>query len=171
VQLRRVASYGGREAEALPAANRGFARVLEGMGRGTRDPGAQFHRPNQELPVRKIAALSALAALLAGLPLVEALAHDRRHGRRAHLYGPSPYTNPYEYWLGYYRAQAEVSFARRAGRARYYAATGRAVPSRYFGPPTNYYAEYYALNPYAYFNCDLARRGEGICPEPDFFKP
>jgi hypothetical protein len=49
-------------------------------------------------------------------------------------------------------------------------ATGRALPSRYFGPPTNYYAEHYALNPYAYFNCDMARRGEGICPEPDFFK-
>jgi hypothetical protein len=123
--------------------------------------------------VRKIATLSGIAALLAGLPLVEALAQDRccGQGRRAHFYAPPTFVNPFEAWLGYYRAQAEVSFARRAGRARYYAATGRAVPSRYFGPPTNYYAEYYALNPYAYFNCPMARRGEGICPEPDFFKP
>jgi hypothetical protein len=121
--------------------------------------------------VRKTAAISALAALLAGVPLVEALAHDRccRHGRRAYFYAPPPLARPYEYWLSYYGAQAEVSFARRAGRARYYAATGRAVPSRYFGPPTNYYAEHYALDPYAYFNCDLARRGVGICPEVEFF--
>jgi hypothetical protein len=116
--------------------------------------------------------MSALVALLAGLPLMEAVAGDRCcRGRRAHLYAPRPVLGPFEYWRAYYEAQAEVSFARRAGRANYYVATGRVIPSRYFGPPTNAYAEYYALHPYAYFNCPLARRGEGICPEPDFFKP
>jgi hypothetical protein len=123
--------------------------------------------------VRQIATVSALAALLVGMPLVEAMAGERccRHGRRAYFYAPPSLARPFEAWRAYYEAQAEVSFARRAGRARYYAATGRAIPSRYFGPPTNAYAEYYALNPYSYFNCPMARRGEGICPEPDFFKP
>jgi hypothetical protein len=77
--------------------------------------------------------------------------------------------SPYAAWLAYYSAQAELSFARRAARANYYVATGRAPPARYFGPPTNYYAERYALEPYAYFNCPLARRGEGVCAQPDFF--
>jgi hypothetical protein len=127
-----------------------------------------MHRPR-----RQIVMISALAALLAGLSLVEAMAGERccRHSRRAYLYAPRPLPGPFEYWRAYYEAQAEVSFARRAGRANYYVATGRVIPSRYFGPPTNTYAEYYALHPYSYFNCPLARRGEGICPEPDFFKP
>ncbi|MFZ1106239.1 MAG: hypothetical protein WAN86_25820 [Hyphomicrobiaceae bacterium] len=120
--------------------------------------------------MRQIATMSALAALLVGVPIVEALAEGCcRPGRRAYFYAPPP-LNPFAAWRAYYGAQAEVSFARRAGRARYYGATGRAVPSRYFGPPTNAYAEDYALNPYAYFNCPMARRGEGICADPDFFK-
>ena len=122
--------------------------------------------------MRQIATVSALVALLVGLPLVEALAQGCcRPGRRAYLYAPPPLRSPYQAWLAYYRAQDEVSFARRVGRANYYAATGRVIPSRYFGPPTNFYAEYYALHPYSYFNCPMARRGEGICPDPDFFKP
>ena len=114
--------------------------------------------------MRRIVTISALAALLSGLPLIAAGAGDRScSSRRA---GCSYYTAPvsaYAAWLAYYRAQAELSFARRAARANYYVATGRAPPSRYFGPPTNYYAERYALEPYAYFNCPLARRGEGVC--------
>jgi hypothetical protein len=119
--------------------------------------------------MRRIATISALAALLVGASIVEALAEGCcRPDRRVYFYAPP--LNPFAAWRAYFEAQAEVSFARRAGRARYYAATGRAVPSRYFGPPTNAYADDYALNPYAYFNCPLARRGEGICTDPDFFK-
>jgi hypothetical protein len=118
----------------------------------------------------RIATISALAALLLGLPLVEALAGDRccRNGRRAYLNAPS-LGGPYEAWRAYYDAQADISSARRAARANYYVATGRALPSRYTGPPTNYYAEQYALDPYAYFSCPLARRGDGICAETAFF--
>jgi hypothetical protein len=119
--------------------------------------------------MHRIATMTALAALLVGLPLAEALAGQKccRNGRGVHFYAPPP--NPFEAWRAYYSAQAAIAAARRAARANYYVATGRAVPSRYFGPPTNAYAEHYALHPYAYFNCPLARRGEGICPEPDFF--
>jgi hypothetical protein len=121
--------------------------------------------------MRQIATKFALAALLVALPVAEALAEGCcRPARRAYFYAPPPLWSPFEAWRADYGAQAEISFARRAGRARYYAATGRAVPSRYFGPPTNAYAEDYALNPYAYFNCPLARRGDGICPDADFFK-
>jgi hypothetical protein len=119
----------------------------------------------------RIATISALAVLMAGLPLLEAAAGERyRNGRRAYFYaGPMPpyaYAvppNPWAAWRAYYTGQAELSFARRAARANYYVATGRVPPARYFGPPTNYYAERYSLDPYAYFNCPLARRGEGIC--------
>jgi len=140
--------------------------------------------------MRRIATVSALAALAVGLPLLEAEAGNGccRHGRRAALHyappppppsawynAPSRYygvtANPWFAWRAYYDAQADVSFARRALRGSYYTAAGRAIPSRYFGPPTNYYAERYSLEPYSYFNCPLARRGDGICPDPDFFKP
>lgn len=119
--------------------------------------------------MRRIATMSALAAVFLVAPLVEALAGERccRRSGRAHFYAPPP--NPFAAWRSYYGAQAEIAAARRAGRANAYVATGRAVPSRYFGPPTNYYAEEYALNPYAYFNCPQARRGEGICAHADFF--
>ena len=127
--------------------------------------------------MRRIATVSALATLLAGLPLLEADAGNGccRHGRRAAAtYAPpaayAPVARPWEAWRAYYDAQAEISFARRAARGGYYTG-GRAIPSRYFGPPTNYYAERYSLEPYSYFNCPLARRGDGICPDPDFFKP
>ena len=115
--------------------------------------------------MRRIATMSALAALMVGVPLLEASAEGCcRAGRRAYLYAPQPFWSPFEAWRAYYGAQAEVSFAHRAGRAKYYAYTGRALPSRYFGPPTNYYAERYSLDPYTYFTCPLARRGDGICP-------
>ena len=126
--------------------------------------------------MRRIAALAALAALFAGAPMLEAWAGDGccRNGRGAY-YGavpPAYYAapaNPWAAWRAYFGAQADLSFARRAARGRYYIATGRTIPSRYFGPPTNYYAERYALDPYAYFNCPLARTGAGICAQPDFF--
>ena len=136
--------------------------------------------------MRRIATFSALAALAVGLPLMQAEAGNGccRHGRRAAYYYAPPSTwfsapsryygvtaNPWEAWRAYYDAQADVAGARRALRGSFYTATGRAVPSRYFGPPTNYYAERYSLEPYSYFNCPLARRGDGICPDPDFFKP
>jgi hypothetical protein len=136
--------------------------------------------------MRRIATVSALAALAVGLPLLEADAGNGccRHGRRAAFhyapppagfYAPSRYygvtARPWDAWRAYYDAQADVSGARRALRGSFYSATGRAVPSRYFGPPTNYYAEQYSLVPSSYFNCPLARRGDGICPDPDFFKP
>jgi hypothetical protein len=122
-------------------------------------------------PKQRIASIAALAGLLSGLPLLQATAGEGYgNGRRAYLYGGpvAPYVyavpaNPWAAWRAYYGAQAELSFARRAGRANYYVATGRAPPARYFGPPTNYYAERYALDPYSYFNCPLARRGEGVC--------
>jgi hypothetical protein len=119
--------------------------------------------------MRRIATIAGFAALLSGAAVLEASAGDGccRNGRRAHLYAPPAYAvpaNPWAAWRAYYGAQAEVSGARRAVRGNYYVATGRALPSRYFGPPTNYYAEQYALDPYSYFNCPLARRGEGICP-------
>jgi hypothetical protein len=130
--------------------------------------------------VRRIATISAFAVLMAGLPLIEAAAgdgHHYRNGRRGCCYAASaapyyytaPGVGPWEYWRAYYEAQAEVARARRVVRGNYFVATGRVVPSRYFGPPTNYYAEQYALDPYAYFNCPMARRGEGICPQPEFF--
>jgi len=56
-----------------------------------------------------------------------------------------------------------LSFARRAARANHYVARGYVPRARYFGPPTNYYAERYALEPYSYFTCPLARRGDGVC--------
>src|SRR5262245_27763683 len=165
---RRRLRLGGRESGAFAGAESGFRRSVRGR------PAWQEVANNasgQECSMRQIATMSVLTALLVGLPLAEALAGEGccRPGRRAYLYAPP--ANPWQAWRAYYGAQAEVSFARRTGRARYYAATGRALPSRYFGPPTNAYAEYYALNPYSYFNCPMARRGEGICPEPDFFKP
>jgi hypothetical protein len=128
--------------------------------------------------MRRIAAISALAVLMSGLPFMEAAAGDGVrccNARRGHLYAPSaaPFgyapIGPWEYWRAFYGTQAEVARARRVVRGNYYVATGRVVPSRYFGPPTNYYAEQYALDPYAYFNCPLARRGEGICVQPEFF--
>jgi hypothetical protein len=119
--------------------------------------------------MRRIATISALAALLTGLPLIEAAAGERcRHGRRGHCYYAAPY-NSWDAWRAYYGAQGELSFARRAYRSRYFVARGYHPPGRYFGPPTNYYAESYALDPYAYFNCPLARRGAGICSQADFF--
>jgi hypothetical protein len=115
--------------------------------------------------MRRIATIAALAALFAGLPLIEASAGEGyRYGRRAYAYYPSPY-NSYAYWRAYYRAQADLSFARRAYRANYFVVRGYNPPSRYFRAPTNYYAEQYALDPYAYFNCPLARRGEGVCAD------
>ena len=128
--------------------------------------------------MRRIATIAALAALFAGAPVLgawEASAGDGccRNGRRAYYRAAPPVyvvpANPWAAWRAYYGAQAELSAARRAARGNYYVATGRTIPSRYFGPPTNYYAERYTLSPYAYFNCPLARRGEGICAEPDFF--
>lgn len=127
--------------------------------------------------MRRIATIAAFAALLTGSPLLEAWAGDGccRNGRRGYRAPPAGYyvvpANPYAAWRAYYGAQAELSFARRAARGNYYVATGRAIPSRYFGPPTNYYAERYSLDPYAYFTCPLARRGDGICAQPDFFIP
>jgi hypothetical protein len=128
--------------------------------------------------IYRIAGISGLAALALSLPLLEAAAGERyRHGRRAHYHAaPTPYyyvppASPWEAWRAFYDAQAELSFARRAARANYYVATGRVPPARYFGPPTNYYAERYATEPYSYFNCPLARRGEGICAQPDFEFP
>jgi hypothetical protein len=115
-----------------------------------------------QLAMHRIAPLSVLAALLSILPLATASAGDgHRYGRRAYFYAVP--ASPWEAWRAYYAAQAELSFARRAARANYYVATGRAPPARYFGPPTNYYAERYALDPYSYFTCPQARRGEGIC--------
>jgi hypothetical protein len=126
--------------------------------------------------MRRIATAAALAALFAGVPVLDAWAGGGccGNGRRAYyrvapVYAVPP--NPYAAWRAYYDAQAELSFARRAARGKYYVATGRAIPSRFFGPPTNYYAERYYLDPYAYFNCPLARRGDGICAQPDFFSP
>ena len=121
--------------------------------------------------MQRIVTIGALVVLMSGLPLLEAVAGERHgNGRRAYFYGgpAPPYVyavpaNPFAAWRAYYTAQAELSFARRAARANYYVATGRSPPARYFGPPTNYYAERYALDPYSYFNCPLARRGEGVC--------
>ena len=118
--------------------------------------------------MRRIATVSALAAVLSALPLLDAFAGDRccRHARRAYFYAPPAYVvpaNPWAAWRAYYQAQADLNFARRTARANYFAATGRVPPARYFGPPTNAYAERYALEPYSYFNCPQARRGEGIC--------
>jgi hypothetical protein len=134
--------------------------------------------------MRRIATISALAALLSGLPLIEASAGEgyRYNGRRAPyfyappppsfsffgapfaLYGPPAPYNSYARWLGYYNAQADVSFARRNFRANHVVGRGYNPPqARYIGPPTNYYAERYALEPYSYFDCPLARRGEGVC--------
>jgi hypothetical protein len=124
--------------------------------------------------MRHVATISALALLMLGLPLADAEAGGRccRHGRPVgYVVGPPAWLRPYEVWLAYYRAQAELSYARRAAQADFYVATGRALPSRYFGPPTNTYAEQYARDPYAYFSCPQARRGEGVCADPDFFKP
>ena len=126
--------------------------------------------------MRRIATVAALAALFAGVPVLgawEASAGDGccRNGRRAYR-APSAYAvpaRPWAAWRAYYGAQAELSWARRAARGKHYVATGRAIPSRFFGPPTNYYAERYSLEPYAYFTCPLARRGEGVCAQPDFF--
>ncbi|HWE15673.1 MAG TPA: hypothetical protein VG758_00605 [Hyphomicrobiaceae bacterium] len=117
-----------------------------------------------QLTMHRIAPLSVLAALLSAVPLVApASAGDGyRYGKRAYFYAVP--ASPWDAWRAYYTTQAEISFARRAATANYYAATGRAPPARYFGPPTNYYAERYALDPYSYFNCPQARRGEGICP-------
>jgi hypothetical protein len=113
--------------------------------------------------MRRIATVSALAALLSGLPLIEASAGEGcRQGRRGPCYYTTP-SNSWAFWRDYYRAQADLSFARRAYRANYFVARGYNPPSRYLGPPTNYYAERYALDPYSYFVCGLARRGEGIC--------
>jgi hypothetical protein len=112
--------------------------------------------------MRRIATISVLAALFAGAPLMEASAGEGyRRGWGLYAYYPAPY-NSYAYWRAYYRAQADVSAARRAYRANYFVARGY-NPPRHLGPPTNYYAERYALDPYAYFNCPLARRGEGVC--------
>jgi len=132
--------------------------------------------------MRRIATVAALAALFAGAPVLgawEAAAGDGccRNGRRAAprayvFYGPPGYAvpaRPWAAWRAYYDAQAELSWARRAARGNHYIATGRTIPSRAFGPPTNYYAERYALEPYAYFTCPLARTGAGICAQPDFF--
>jgi hypothetical protein len=114
--------------------------------------------------MRRIATISALAALFVGLPLIEASAGEGyRRGWRLYGYYPAPY-NSYAYWRAYYDAQADVSAARRAFRNNYFVARGYNPPSRYLGRPTNYYAETYSLDPYAYFNCPLARRGEGVCP-------
>ncbi len=122
--------------------------------------------------MRRIATIAALAALLPGLPLVEASAGEGyRYGPAgpfAYFFAPSYGYNPaphksYAFWRPYYRAQADRSFARRAFRANYFVAHGYNPSSRYRGPPTNYYAERYALEPYSYFDCPLARRGEGIC--------
>jgi hypothetical protein len=127
--------------------------------------------------MRRIATISALAALLTGLPLADASAGGGRrgpfgygpfgYGPFAYFFGPPAY-NPaphrsYAFWLPYYREQAERSFARRAWRANYYVGHGYNPPSRQLGPPTNYYAERYALEPYSYFDCPLARRGDGVC--------
>ena len=123
--------------------------------------------------MRRIATVAALAALFAGVPVLgawEASAGDG-NGRRAYR-APPAYAvpaRPWAAWRAYYGAQAELSWARRAARGKHYVATGRAIPSRFFGPPTNYYAERYSLEPYAYFTCPLARRGEGVCAHPDFF--
>src|SRR5215471_13291785 len=60
-------------------------------------------RPGVRLMCR-IATVSALVALLVGLPLVEALAQGCcRPGRRAYLYAPPPLRSPYQAWLAYYR--------------------------------------------------------------------
>ena len=119
--------------------------------------------------MRRIATIAGLAVLVSGAAITDAAAGDGccRKPRRAYVHAPAGYVvpvRPWDAWRAYYDAQAEVSGARRAIRGSYYAATGRALPSRYFGPPTNYYAEYYSLDPYTYFTCPLARRGEGICP-------
>jgi hypothetical protein len=126
--------------------------------------------------MRRIATIAALAALFAGVPVLEAWAGDGccRNGRGAYYRAVPPAyyavpANPWAAWRAYFGAQADLSAARRAARGNYFIATGRTIPSRYFGPPTNYYAERYALEPYAYFNCSLARTGAGICAQPDFF--
>jgi hypothetical protein len=134
--------------------------------------------------MRRIATFSALAALLSGVPLIGASAGEGYpyNGRRApYLYGPAPppppfnflygappygYAAPYNSWAlwrGYYNAQADISFARRNFRANYHVGRGYNPPTRHIGPPTNYYAERYSLEPYSFFDCPLARRGEGIC--------
>ncbi len=84
-----------------------------------------------------------------------------------YFFGPPSFNadprRSYAFWLPFYREQAERSFARRAWRANYYVGFGYNPPSRRLGPPTNYYAEDYAREPLSYFDCPLARRGEGIC--------
>src|SRR5512145_2194703 len=102
--------------------------------------------------MRRIATVSALAALLSGLPLIEAAAGEVcRNGRRGHChYAAAPY-NSWAYWRGYYGAQADLAGARRTLRANHFVARGYNPPSRHFGPPTNYYAERSALDPYSYF--------------------
>jgi hypothetical protein len=122
--------------------------------------------------MRRFATISVLAALLSGLPLInEAAAEGYRNGR-PYFFGPAYYGPPYGYaaphnsyafWRSYYRAQADLSLARRNFRANYFVAHGYNPPSRVLGPPTNYYAERYTLDPYSYFVCPLARRGEGVC--------
>ena len=115
--------------------------------------------------MRRIATISLLAALLSGLPLVEASARDGYRYRGPAYYYAVP-VSPFAAWRAYCGAQADLSFARRAARANHYVARGTYyAPRHYFrGPPTNYYAESYSLEPYSYFTCPLARRGEGICP-------
>jgi len=134
--------------------------------------------------MRRIATVSALAALLSGLPLVEASAGGGVRYRPAGYgpagYGPSASFGPfgyffgppgyaadprksYAFWRPYYTAQAERAGARRVWRGNYFVAFGYNPPSRLLGPPTNFYAENYALDPLSYFGCPLARRGEGIC--------
>ena len=114
--------------------------------------------------MRRIAIVSALAALLSGLPLMEASAGEVcRNSRRGHCYYAAAPYNSFAYWRAYYNAQADLAAARRAWRANHFVARGYNPPSRTFGPPTNYYAERYALDPYSYFVCPLARRGEGVC--------
>jgi hypothetical protein len=128
--------------------------------------------------MRRIAIVSALAALLTGLPLGSASAeggfgygpfgYGPSGGPFAFFFGPPTYTSApyrsYAFWLPYYREQADRSFARRAWRGNYFVAHGYNPPSRHLGPPTNYFAERYALEPLSYFDCPLARRGDGICP-------
>jgi hypothetical protein len=110
--------------------------------------------------MRRTVTIVSLAALVSGLPLFEAEARDRARYGRPHYYAAP--ANPWAAWRAYYGAQADLSFARRAYRANHYVARGYNPPHA-LGPPTNYYAERYALEPYSYFSCPLARRGEGVC--------
>jgi hypothetical protein len=129
--------------------------------------------------MRRIAIIAALAALLSGLPLAAASAGGGHRGYSygpdgglfgyffgppppAYGYAPAPHRS-WAFWRGYYAGQANVAGARRYYRGNYFVARGYNPPSPHFGPPTNYYAERYTLEPYSYFNCPLARRGEGVC--------